>query len=195
MKNLRTTHSLAPAKSAAAMFCPEPRPAGREPFLIGHDGHQTPCALDAKAETEFSQVPSQASWSSTTTGKSSKPVTLNASPSTDASAIVQSRSSAAAFILTRNSKSLEITRKQTVRPRRHCPSHARARAPENLLDPNKPSMSPEMPSHFTNCAKPSSYNGKLSWQTLTPRNTDLRIGPAGSSREYRANRIFPIKPW
>lgn len=195
MKNLRTTHSLAPAKSTALVFCPEPRLAGCEPFLMGHDGHQTPCALDANAETELSQVPSHASWSSTTTGKSSKPVTLNASPSAEASAIVQSRSSAAAFILPRNSKSFEISRKQTARPRWHCPSHARARAPENLRAPSKPSMSPEMPSHFTNCGKPSSHNGKLSWQILTPRNADLRIGPAGPPREYWTNRIFPTKPW
>jgi hypothetical protein len=165
MKNLRTTHSLAPAKSAALVFCPEPRLAARGPFLIGHDGHQTPCALDAKAETELSQVPSQASWSNTTTGKSSKPVTLNASPSTEASEIVQPRSTAAALILPRNSMSSEITRKQTARPRRHCPSHARARPLENLRAPNKPSMSPEMPSHFTKCGKPSSHNGKLFWQT------------------------------
>jgi hypothetical protein len=195
MKNLRTTHSLAPPKSASLVFCPEPRLAGCEPFLIGHDGHQTPCALDAKAETEFSQVPSQASWSSTTTGKSSKPVTLNASPSTEASAIVQPRSTAAALILPRNSKSFEITRKQTGRPKRHCPPHTRVRAPENLLEPNKPSMSREMPSHFTNCGKPSSHNGKLSWQILTPRNTDLRIGPARAPGQYRTNRIFPTKPW
>jgi hypothetical protein len=170
MKYLRTTHSLAPAKSASLVFCPEPRLAGCEPFLIGHDGHQTPCALDAKAETELSQLPSQASWSSTTTGKSSKPVTLNASPSTEASAIVQSRSTAAAFILPRNSRSFEITRKQTARLRRHCPSHACARPSGNLRAPSKPSISPEMPSHFTNCGKPSSHNGKLSWQILTPRD-------------------------
>jgi len=92
MKNLRTTDSPALAS------------------FVERGGHQTPCALDTRAEREFSQLPSQAKRSKTTTGKSSKAVTFIASLSKGASETLQLCSAATAFSLARNSVSDEIAR-------------------------------------------------------------------------------------
>jgi len=124
MKNLRTTDSPAPAETLAFVLDSTSLLMGCGPFSIERGGHQTPCAVETRAEREFSQAPSQAERSKTTTGKSSKSGTFNASLSKGASERIHLCSAATAFSLARNSVSFEIARKRIERARRGCPSRA-----------------------------------------------------------------------